>query len=301
MKAQLRCVDVPGPATPGSYDDAAHLLVGALGSPYAGTAVAARRTADLWRVMDAMDGVRQPYRGHGSALFIAHPILRQWLLACVALADRDDATAEAALYSSPFFALDPEDLVVGLQTRNAAHDIRRTRLVEAREVVAELRQRRHRIPPFATARALLERSPFMGTLERLPNGAQDLAAARDLLKHIEVMAWEENIDFDVWASRVRELTVSSLVATWPAESPAGVVQILSPDLEGAGEFEHVLLWPPCFDTQEADSWRLEQSPDGTLEITLSAHAKLCVREQVTVLAPPEIGSYIEKWTEAPCL
>ena len=51
-------------------------------------------------------------------LFLGHPVVRQYLLALRALADRDDGVAEAALLRPPFFAIDCADAVAGVVNKN---------------------------------------------------------------------------------------------------------------------------------------------------------------------------------------
>ena len=117
----------------------------------------------------------------GGALFLGHPVVRQYLLALRALADRDDGVAEAALLRPPFFAIDCADTVAALANKNDA-DPRRARVRAARDVITALRTQRHAQSPGATARDLIERTSLGRAVITSHNGRQTLAALYELAR-----------------------------------------------------------------------------------------------------------------------
>src|SRR5205085_5555797 len=138
-----------------------------------------------------------PFAARGGTVFLADPLHRQFLLGLCALADRDDGVALAALLRPPFFAVDLGDLA-----RTQADDPT-DRAVRAREVVRELRRRRFERGPGETARALLEETGVGRATALGPNGAQRLAALRELCFQVEIRALDEHLDFDAVIERLR--------------------------------------------------------------------------------------------------
>src|SRR5690606_16339965 len=77
---------------------------------YGDIAVLATSTTSLSTLFRAFDRCGVPYAARGGGMFLRDPLHRRFLLALIALADRDDGVAMASLLAPPFFAIDLRDL-----------------------------------------------------------------------------------------------------------------------------------------------------------------------------------------------
>ena len=143
-------------------------------------AVLACVTTNLRLLLRQFDTLGIEYTARGGALFLGHPVARQYLLGLRALADRDDGVAEAALLRPPFFAVDWGDAVVERVSKANPPDPRRARMQEARAIVAAVRDQRHMRSPGATARDLIERTALGRAVVTGHNGPQTLAGLYEI-------------------------------------------------------------------------------------------------------------------------
>lgn len=222
-----------------------------------------------------------PYRAHGAALFSGHPSVRQLLLGLGAIADRNDGVGEAGILRAPFFAIDEEDVIVAL-THKDDTDVRRRRVSTARDLLGDLRRRRHRHTPAELARALFERSAVYDALAGLPNGAQELAALEAAVSWVEALAWREDLDFDSLALRLRGLLRSPAEIDLPLERSPGVVQIVPMTLAVQIECEEAILGASGFDATLAQGWSCLPAGKAILVSAAPLPAQVLVRHRVVV-------------------
>src|SRR5262249_17935787 len=159
-------------------------------------AVLACVTTNLPLLLQEFDASGIEYAARGGALFLGHPVVRQYLLGLRALADRDDGVAEAALLQPPFFAVDWGDAVAERALKDSAQDPRRARMQEARATVADLRTRRHFQSPGGTARDLIECTALGRAAVTGHNGKQTLAALYEVAAEVDRRAAIEGWDYD---------------------------------------------------------------------------------------------------------
>jgi ATP-dependent exoDNAse (exonuclease V) beta subunit len=204
---------------------------------YGDIGVLAISTWRLRLLFPALDAAGVPYASRGGTLFLSDPLHRQFLLGLRAVADREDGVAEAALLRPPFFAVDLADLA-----EEAAGGGAPERLVAARELVRDLRRRRHERSPGATARDLLELTGFARAVAQGPNGAQRLTRLRELCLVLEQLAAAEGLDYDAATARLREWVDHPAPLDPPHPVASEAVQVLTVHQAKGLEFPVVVLW-----------------------------------------------------------
>lgn len=234
-------------------------------------------------LLAALQATRIPYRAHGQALFAAHPVALQYIAALGAIADRDDGGAEAALMRPPFFALDPQDIVVALLHKDTT-DIRRQRASEAREWVQKVRAERHHCTPLQTARRLIEATACAAVLADQPNGAQDLSVLYAVAGWIEVLSWREDTDFDGAILCLQREAKGSSTLQMGIEITPAVVQVLPASTPVTIACNAAIAWPGLANTQEPENRLVNAGAGGAAELRCAGHpARLVVEREVLLL------------------
>ena len=201
-------------------------------------AVLAISTWRLQMLFPELDAADVPYASRGGTLFLADSLHRQFLLGLRAVADRDDGVAEAALLRPPFFAIDLADLAVEAgKIADAPEQVR-----AARELLRELRRRRHERSPGATARDLLDLTGFARAVASGPNGAQRLTRLRELCLVLEQLAAAEGLDYDGATAQLREWMDHPPQLDPPHPVDSAAVQVLTVHQAKGLEFPVVVLW-----------------------------------------------------------
>jgi ATP-dependent helicase/nuclease subunit A len=221
-------------------------------------AILACVTTNVRMLLRELDTLGIEYTARGGALFLAHPVVRQYLLALRALADRHDGVAEAALLRPPFFAVDCDDVAVSRLKRDK--DATRARMREADDVVAELRRRRHMQPPGATARDLIERTALGRAVITGRNGAQTLGALYQVAAEIDRRSALESLDYDSVTEIARSWAIDPVFLD--AAEPIGdsAVRVMTIHSAKGLEFPVAILWDgfQTFSDRGGGSWRVER-------------------------------------------
>ncbi len=205
-------------------------------------AVIANVTTNLPLLLREFDGLGIEYTARGGALFLGHPVVRQYLLALRALADSDDGVAEAALLRPPFFALDLTDLVAAVSKRGREEDERTLRVGEAREIIKQLRSRRHMQSAGATARDVIERTALGRAVAVDCNGQQTLAALYEVAAELDRRAALDGLDYDAITEIVRSWASSPVYIDAPEPTGSGVLRVMTIHSAKGLEFPVVILW-----------------------------------------------------------
>jgi ATP-dependent helicase/nuclease subunit A len=221
-------------------------------------AVLACVTTNVRMLLRELDALGIEYTARGGALFLAHPVVRQYLLGLRALADRDDGVAEAAILRPPFFALDCDDVAGAILSKEA--DAGRARVKEARESIAQLRARRHMLPPAATARDLIERTGLGRAVITGRNGAQTLGALYQVAAEIDRRSALECLDYDAVTETVRGWAIDPVFLD--AAEPIGdrAVRVMTIHSAKGLEFPVTILWDgfQTFSDRGGGNWRIER-------------------------------------------
>jgi ATP-dependent exoDNAse (exonuclease V) beta subunit len=224
-------------------------------------AVLACTTTRLPLLLRQLDALGIPYAARGGALFLGHPVVRQYLLGLRALADRDDGVALAALLRPPFFALDWADAVAGRGNPDLAPRERLGRLQEAHAIVKALRQRRHLQAPGAVARDLLERTALARAVATGDNGRQTLAALYELATELERRAALEGLDYDAATELLRSWAESPVFLEAPEPIHTDAVRVMTMHGAKGLEFPVVIVWDgfqTFGDSGTASVWDVER-------------------------------------------
>ncbi|HUI26291.1 MAG TPA: 3'-5' exonuclease, partial [Candidatus Kryptonia bacterium] len=204
-------------------------------------AVLACVTTNLPLLLSEFDALGIEYSARGGALFLSHPIVRQYLLGLRALADRDDGVARAALLRPPFFALDLADVLAksDLETDDSRA---RERFAAAEACVRGLRARRWQQSPGATARDLIERTALGRAVVTGRNGRQTLAALYEIAWELDRRAAVDALDYDQVTALVRAWADSPVFLDAPESLGDDAVRVLSIHQAKGLEFPVVILW-----------------------------------------------------------
>lgn len=222
-------------------------------------AVLACVATNVRMLLDELDKVGVEYAARGGSLFLAHPVVRQYLLGLRALANRDDGVAEAALLRPPFFAVDCDDVAGSVLNRGG--DTARSRVKEARDLVAALRARRHAQSPGATARDLIERTGLGRVVITGRNGAQTLAALYEVAAEVERRSALACLDYDRASEIVRSWALDPIFLDVADPIGERVLRVMTIDSAKDLEFPVIILWDD-FQTLNGDragaTWHAER-------------------------------------------
>ncbi|HVN87299.1 MAG TPA: UvrD-helicase domain-containing protein [Candidatus Binatia bacterium] len=202
-------------------------------------AVLACVTSNLPLLLEQLDARGIEYSARGGALFLAHPVARQYLLGLRALADPDDGVARAALMQPPFFALDRADLVrAAAAGATEAH----ARVEAAKAAIRELRAKRFQQSPGATARDLIEHTALGRAVITGRTGQQTLAALYEIAWELDRRAAVDGLDYDQATALVRSWAEDPVFLDAPEPLGGSAVRVMSIHQAKGLEFPVVILW-----------------------------------------------------------
>lgn len=249
-------------------------------------AVLAAATTNVRLLLEQFDALGMEYSARGGVLFLAHPVVRQYLLGLRALADRDDGVAAAALLRPPFFALDCNDAVVSRIDKRHTHG-RRARLAEAQAIVAALRGQRHAQSPGATARDLIERTALGRTVMTARNGPRTLAALYEVAAEVDRRAAIAGRDYDATTELFRSWAENPIVLDTPEPPGGSALRVMTMHSAKGLEFPVVIVWDGFQTLNERGGglWQIERDGRawalnlGTVAIEQPAGARVLDRER----------------------
>ena len=241
---------------------------------YGDIAVLAQVTTNLHLLFRTLEKFGIPYAARGATLFLKEPIIRQLILGLRAVADESDGVAQAAFFRPPFFALDLADAVAGrlratddAQPPAVAQAAARAR--EARSILHDLRKSRFQSIPSRTARRLMEETAFARVLSLLPNAAQKLAAAREVLFILDALVAKEGLDFDGATARLREWIEAPVQMNPPAPVSGQAILVQTTHQAKGLEFPVVVLWDGFASIRaraDGTPWRVTREGDWAIDL-----------------------------------
>lgn len=219
---------------------------------------------------------RATWRGHGLARFLAHPSVRAWLLGFLAVTDREDGVAEAAILHDPFFPLQLGDIALALVARSEKDPARQT-VASAREWLERARRQRLERSLTEVLEDLRRGTQFESCLANGANAENERWVIDELTAALRQLAWERDLDLDDLAEEVRGWLAAGALPPGQVDLPPGF-HLLPGNLAWEGEVATAVIVPGRATGEPFGSWSIERREGGGLEV---AHREGGVRVLVT--------------------